>query len=519
MAVKGISIKTVLMSVYNKDGLVKFADRLKKINIRIISTGNTSKVLTANGIKNDEVSTVTQFPEMLDGRVKTLHPKIHGGILARRDKEDHLATLKKHQIPLIDLVVIDLYPFEEALRTETNKQKIVEMIDIGGPTMLRAAAKNHTGVAAVCDIHDYQMVASELEANQGILSHHTVKLLAAKVFSLTASYDALIADFMCGDSLLSVLPEKINLKYKKTSTLRYGENPHQAAAFYETVHRESAGFPSAKSHGGKELSYNNYLDLDAAWNIVCGFSDPVACVIKHNNPCGFSVQKDIVKAFQSAYACDPLSAFGGIVGINRKVNSNLAKKIVTAGFLECVIAPGYDLKAIEILKTKKNLRIIEMKKNKPQTNKLQMKQINGALLVQQADEKTIRKNDLKCVSKKKPTVTQLADLTLSFELLKYVKSNAIVIMKNGQASGVGMGQPSRVDSVQDAIKRSGKRTKGAVLASDGFFPKPDSIELAAKAGIVAIIQPGGSIQDEVVIQAANKAGIAMIMTGHRHFTH
>lgn len=518
MAAKGIRVKTALISVYSKNGLVDFADSLKKMKIRIISTGNTSKVLTANGIKNDEVSSVTRFPEMLDGRVKTLHPMIHGGILARRDKKEHMQTLTRHKIPTIDLVVIDLYPFEEVLRTGASRQKIIEMIDIGGPTMLRAAAKNHSGVAAVCDIKDYGMIVKELNKNSGILSTGTVKKLAAKVFAVTASYDSMIAAFMDVSSP-SGLPEKINLSYRKSAVMRYGENPHQAAAFYVPGGVSGSGFDSAKVHGGKELSYNNYLDLDAAWNIVCGFSQPAACVIKHNNPCGFSAHADIVKAFQLAHECDPLSAFGGIVGVNRKVSAALAKKIVNSGFLECVIAPSYEANAVEVLKTKKNLRIVEMPKAGKQGRSFQMKQINGALLLQEPDLRTIRKSELKCVTKKKPTAKQLTDLITSFELLKYVKSNAIVIMKNGQASGVGMGQPSRVDSVQDAIKRSGKRAKGAVLASDGFFPKPDSIQVAAKAGVAAIIQPGGSIQDETVIQAADKAGIAMLMTGHRHFTH
>jgi len=524
MSEKQVQVKTALISVFDKTGLVVFARELKRRRVRILSTGNTARTLREAGIEATEVSEITDFPEMLDGRVKTLHPKIHGGILARRDKKSHLAVLAEHGIPMIDLVVISLYPFEQVRRRSSVREEIIEMIDIGGPTMLRAAAKNMDGVGAVCDTADYGEVLRELDRGKGTLSAAFRRKLAMKVFAVTSAYDTAITDYLAGDSgtgrksdAPGALPANLSLSYRKAGDLRYGENPHQKAALYRSLGGETGGLSEAEVLGGKELSYNNYLDLEAAWSLVSGFKEGCACVVKHNNPCGFAIHPDRAKAFKLAFAGDPLSAFGGIVGTNRRVDAALAKAILEAGFLECVVAPAFDAQALKLLREKKNLRLVAAPRRAPSA--FDFKKIQGGLLVQTPDQRDVAARQLKTVTLRHPAAKQMSDLLTGFKLLRFIKSNAIVIVKDGQAVGIGMGQPSRVDSVHTAIRKAGKRAKGAILASDGFFPKPDSIRAAAKHGISAIIQPGGSIKDAEVIAGCDKAKIAMVLTGVRHFTH
>ena len=522
MAKKNPTIKTALVSVYDKTGLIPFVKGLIQRNIQIISTGNTARTLREAGIRVTEVSEITRFPEMLDGRVKTLHPRIHGGILARRDKPEHLATLAKQQIPLIDLVVIHLYPFEEALEKDLSDEKMIEMIDIGGPTMLRAAAKNYESVTVICDRADYDSFLRVFDEQGGKPDRDYRKALAAKVFGRTSRYDEQITAYLHRSRPKAkrsrILPHEFAARYRKVHDLRYGENPHQASAVYTSLADDGPGLTEALVLGGKELSFNNYLDLEAAWSIVSAFKESCVCVVKHNNPCGFAVRKNITEAFRLAFEGDPLSAFGGIVGLNRAVNTATARAMVDAGFLECIVAPGFHDGALQVLRKKKNLRLVQMPRKQFRAD-WDFKKITGGLLVQDANLKDAASKDLKVVTRKRPTAGQLEDLLLGFKLLKFVKSNAIVLVKNKQAVGFGMGQPSRVDSVMSAIQKAGKRSGGAVLASDGFFPKPDSIQKAAKHGIRAVIQPGGSIQDQSIIKACHQAKISMVFTGIRHFTH
>lgn len=512
-------IKRALISVYDKTGILPFAKKLHAMGVEIISTGGTAKLLKDAGVPVREVQSVTQFPEMLDGRVKTLHPRLHGGILALRDNPEHMKTLAKHKIQPIDLLVVNLYPFWDAVKTKTEEHEIIEMIDIGGPSMIRAAAKNYRFVASVSDPSDYEPILKELSKNDGALSEPTLRQLAGKVFKLTAYYDGLVARYFEGErQAAGVLPPRVTLDFEKIQDLRYGENPHQKGALYREKGSKAAGVLKARQLHGKELSFNNILDLDAAFEMARAFKEPACAVIKHTSPCGFAVAKDAKTAFKNAHACDPLSAFGGIVGLNTHVDEAAAKQILASGFLECIIAEGFSKDALALLKTKKNLRLLSSPV-KGAEESLDFKKVSGGLLLQERDEKDPTESSLKCVTKANPTPAQIQDLLFAFKVCRYVKSNAIVVAKSGVTVGLGMGQPSRVDSCETAFKKAGARSKGAVLASDGFFPQPDSIELARKAGIRAIIQPGGSIQDEAVIAAANRAGIAMVFTGLRHFKH
>ncbi len=513
-------IKRALVSVYDKTGILPFVESLNRMGVEIISTGGTYKLLKEKGIPATEVSSVTEFPEMLDGRVKTLHPKIHGGLLALRDNPEHVKTIQKHGIEPIDLVVINLYPFEETVRTKTDEHDIIEMIDIGGPAMLRSASKNFRFVGVVCDPSDYASVQKELEDGDGALSQATLKRLAGKVFERTSAYDRAIASYFSGQKpqSLAEFPQELTLGFKKLQDLRYGENPHQKGVLYEEVGSKMSGAVKAKKLHGKELSFNNILDLDAALEMVEAFSEPACSIVKHTSPCGFAISKDLTTAFKKAHACDPLSAFGGIIGFNQVVDEKTAKAILASGFVECVIAKGFDAKALAVLQTKKNLRLLSTKIEN-QFEKLDFKKVKGGLLLQEKDLKDSVASDLKVVTKLKPKKSQISDLLIAFKISRFVKSNAIVIVKGGATLGLGMGQPSRVDACQTALRKAGKKAKGAVLASDGFFPKPDSIQFAAKAGISAIIQPGGSIADEEIIKACDKAKIAMVSTGLRHFKH
>jgi phosphoribosylaminoimidazolecarboxamide formyltransferase/IMP cyclohydrolase len=456
---------------------------------------------------------------MLSGRVKTLHPTLHAGLLALRDDSQHLATLAEHNIKPIDLVVVNLYPFWDAVRAKTEEREILEMIDIGGPSMLRSAAKNFRFVASVSDPADYPRILEELKKNDKALSDATRRALAAKAFQLTSSYDGLIQNYLSNGQAASGsrFPDALHFEFEKVSDLRYGENPHQAGALYREKGRSDGVIGARKLHG-KELSFNNILDLDAAWQLVSAFDTTACAIVKHTNPCGFALGKSAQEAFKKAYACDPLSAFGGILGFNAPVDAKAAAEILKSGFVECVIAEGFDKQALEALKTKKNLRLLAVSRSK-QAPSLDFKKVTGGLLLQAPDAKEESAKELKCVTKTPLKKSDIADLLFAFKICRFVKSNAIVVAKGGTTLGLGMGQTSRVDSCESALKRAGKRAKGAVLASDGFFPKPDSIALAKKYGISAIIQPGGSVQDEAVITACNKARIAMVFTGTRHFRH
>ncbi len=512
-------IRRALLSVYDKTGIVSFAKTLHELGVEIISTGGTAQLLKKEGVPVKEVSEVTKFPEMLSGRVKTLHPAVHAGLLALRDDSVHLKTLAEHNIKPIDLLVVNLYPFGDAVKTKTDEREIIEMIDIGGPSMLRSAAKNFRFVASVSDPSDYLKIAQELKSHDRVLSESTLRQLAAKVFRLTSYYDGLIQSYLSNGSSKtgSHFPEKLNFEFEKVTDLRYGENPHQGGALYRE-RGQSSGVIGAQKLNGKELSFNNILDLDAAWELVRAFDETACAIIKHTNPCGFATAKKPQEAFKKAYHCDPLSAFGGIIGFNRPIDGLTAKEILAIGFVECVIAPGFEKSALEVLKTRKNLRLLAVSDEK-QALSFDFKKVTGGLLLQDSDTQSIAAADLKHVTKAVPKKSEIQDLLFAFKVCRYVKSNAIVIAKSGATLGLGMGQTSRVDSCETAFRRAGKRAKGAVLASDGFFPKPDSIALAKRYGISAIIQPGGSVQDEAVIQAANHAKISMVFTGLRHFRH
>ena len=511
--------KRALISVYDKTGVAGFAKALTALGIEIISTGGTADLLKKEGVPVYEVSEITKFPEMLNGRVKTLHPSVHAGLLAIRDNPKHMETLAAHNIKPIDFLVVNLYPFWDAVRQKTAEAEIIEMIDIGGPAMLRSAAKNFKSVAVVSDPADYPHVAEELK-NQGQLGPETLRRLAAKVFKHTSHYDSLIYGYFNGSKGTAAgesFPQNLALEFEKDAMLRYGENPHQKGALYRQV-GDSKGIVNAKKLQGKELSFNNYLDLDAAWSMILDFKEPACAIVKHMNPCGFAVGKDPLAAFKAALDCDPLSAFGGIIAFNGGVDAKTAQAILDSGFVECVIAESFKKDALKLFLQKKNLRILSLKPDRSDY-RYDFKKISGGLLLQDHDLKDPAEQDLKCVTKKKPTKAQIQDLLFAFRVCRYPRSNTIVIAKDGKTVGLGMGQPSRVDSCHTAFRKAGKRAKGAVLASDGFFPKPDSIALAKKSGIASIIKPGGSVQDQIVIEAANKAGISMVFTEVRHFKH
>ncbi|MBI5873847.1 MAG: bifunctional phosphoribosylaminoimidazolecarboxamide formyltransferase/IMP cyclohydrolase [Candidatus Omnitrophica bacterium] len=520
-----LKIKRALISVSDKTGIVELAKALDSFGVEIISTGGTAKVLKDAGIPVIEMSDYTGFPEMLDGRVKTLHPKIHGGLLSLRDNQEHMKTVAEHGIGLIDMVVVNLYPFEETVKKEgVALHEAVQNIDIGGPSMLRSAAKNYKSVAVVCDTKFYPRIKAELKANNGCITENTLEGLALDVFRRTSEYDGAIAGYLSAKlkSLeAEIFPSQaLSLALKLVSTLRYGENPHQKAALYRIGQDKTPSLVSARQLHGKELSFNNYLDLNAAFGIVREFQKPAACIVKHTNPTGVAQSPILVRAYKIAWQTDPLSAFGGIIGLNRTVDKVTAQAILKSGFMECILAPGYEPQALELLKAKKNLRLLEAVFGPAISSKgLDYKKIDGGMLIQEEDSADFRKDDLKFVTKKRPTRKQLETLVFAWNVAKHVKSNAIVLAKSDATVGIGMGQTSRVDSVFMAIKRAKKRAQGAVMASDAFFPKADNIALAKKAGISAIIQPGGSIADEEVIAAANRAGIAMVFTGFRHFKH
>lgn len=526
-----VKIKRALISVSDKAGLDDLVKVLKKYGVEILSTGGTARMIRDLGVPAKDVSEHTGFPEMLDGRVKTLHPKVHAGLLALRENKEHMETTKKYDIGLIDMVVVNLYPFEKTVAKPGVKlEEAIENIDIGGPSMLRSAAKNHKSVCVICDPNDYGRVIEEMERNSGNISEPLLIELGKKVFARTSTYDAAIYSYLSdqkspGHQVTTSqddFPSELSLKFKKLQELRYGENPHQKAAFYKDEAIDEPSISNAVQLHGKELSFNNIIDLNAALEIVKEFDEPAATIIKHTNPCGTATAANLTKAYIDALDCDRLSAFGSIVGFNRPVNMELAQTILKAAdFVECIITPSYEAKALEALKVKKNLRLLEVKNFGTKSAKIDkdMKKVVGGLLVQDRDVAHVKESDLKVVTKVKPTKEQLKSLLFGWVVAKHVKSNAIVLCQGTKTVGVGAGQMSRVVSVTIASEKAGDRAKGSTLASDAFFPKEDGIEQAHKAGAKAIIQPGGSIRDKEVIAMADKLGIAMVFTGVRHFKH
>lgn len=528
-------VKRALISVSDKSGINEFARGLHKLGIEILSTGGTARLIEQMDIPVRYVSDYTGFPEMLDGRVKTLHPKIHGALLALRDNPEHMRQVKEQNIELIDMVVVNLYPFERTIQEEgVSLDEATEFIDIGGPSMLRSAAKNFKSVAVVSNPDRYDEVLEELKENECSLSDETRMGLAREVFELTSHYDKAIYDYLKSKEQRARLrqgsggqatskeqkfPEVLELRFKKVQELRYGENPHQHAAFYKDMQEIELSIAEAKQLQGKELSFNNIIDLSAALDIVREFAEPAAVVIKHTNPCGAAIGESLSLAYKQALACDPLSAFGSIVGLNRIVDRDTARLISSAGFVECIIAPTFEEDALEILKEKKNLRLLQLPDFRGKGDTTDFKRVMGAVLVQDEDTQDIKRSELKVVTKVKPTEQQVESLLFGWKIAKYVKSNAIVLCQGKKTVGVGAGQMSRVDSVIIAVRKAGERTKGSTLASDAFFPKADGVEKAIASGVKAIIQPGGSLRDDEVIKAADKAGIAMVFTGMRHFKH
>jgi phosphoribosylaminoimidazolecarboxamide formyltransferase/IMP cyclohydrolase len=498
-------IDRALISVYNKNGLLDLAKFLINRGVEIISTGGTYRYLTENNIKVTEVSKVTGFDEILDGRVKTLHPVIHGGILAKRNNKEHMDTIKSKNIKPIDMVVVNLYPFFDKVCDNITFDEKIEFIDIGGPTMIRAAAKNFQDVIVVTDVNDYSQIIKEIETS-GDVKYEFRRKLAGKVFNLMSAYDGAISNFLLEDEY----PEYLSLSYKKSESLRYGENPHQSAAYYtKTVGK--APMKDFEQLSGKTLSYNNMRDMDMAWKAVNEFEEVCCVAVKHNTPCGVALGKDLHEAYVKAYECDSTSIFGGIIAVNRKLDAKTAEEIAKI-FVEIVIAPDFDKDAVEILKAKKNLRIIKCDV-KP-TNDFEISKLDGGILVQSSDDKLV--DETKVVTEKKPSKEEMDNLIFGMKVCKYVKSNAIVVVKDFMAKGIGGGQVNRIWPACQALDRAGD---GVVLASDAFFPFSDVVCEAAKHGIKSIIQPGGSIKDKDSIDECNKNGISMVFTGVRHFKH
>lgn len=520
-------IKQALISVSDKTGVLDFARALSGMGVNILSTGGTAKLLAENGIKVTEVADYTGFPEMLDGRVKTLHPKVHGGILARRDFPEHVSALEKHGIPTIDMVVVNLYPFQQTVaREECALEDAIENIDIGGPAMLRSSAKNHKDVIVICDPTDYAQVLAELSANNGEASYETKFALAKKVFAHTAQYDGAITNYFTSlgadkqHATRSSYPATLNLHFEKVQEMRYGENPHQSAAFYRESNPQAGALANYTQLQGKELSYNNIADADAAWECVKTF-DEVACVIiKHANPCGVAIGANPLEAYSKALQTDPTSAFGGIIAFNHEVDGNTAEAVAKQ-FVEVLIAPSFTDEAKKIFSAKQNVRLLEIPLGHA-VNAHDFKRVGGGLLVQSPDAKNVMLAELKIVSKKQPTPQQLQDLMFAWRVAKFVKSNAIVFCANGMTMGVGAGQMSRIDSARIAsikAQNAGLSLVGTAVASDAFFPFRDGLDVVVDAGATSVIHPGGSMRDQEVIDAANERGIVMLLTGTRHFRH
>ena len=504
--------KRALISVSDKTNIVEFAKGLEKHGFEVISTGGTFTYLKNNGVSCISIEDVTHFPEILEGRVKTLHPKIHGGLLSKRGNELHNKHVAENNIEYIDLVCVNLYPFEATVKKEgVSEEEIIENIDIGGPSMLRSAAKNFNDVAVVTDINDYDRVLSELE--QGEISYETRRALAIKVFNTTASYDAAIANYF--NKKDNLVPERLTLSYKLQDSLRYGENPHQKAYHYVQDNNESYALQNAVQLHGKEMSYNNIQDASAALDILSEFDETTCVAVKHMNPCGVATGSSVFEAYSRAYEADPVSIFGGIVAVNGKVDKETAEKMHSI-FLEIILATDYDEEALEILTKKKNLRIYKLSE-KNNNHEQQIKSVRGGILVQDFNDKLA--DEYESVTEKKVDETQQKDIEFGLKVVKHVKSNAIVVVKDGQTLGIGAGQMNRVGSCKIALEQAGEKARGAVLASDAFFPMRDSADYAADYGIAAIVQPGGSIRDQESIDACNEKGVAMVFSKIRHFKH
>jgi phosphoribosylaminoimidazolecarboxamide formyltransferase/IMP cyclohydrolase len=516
-------IKRAIVSVSDKEGIIDFARGLEELGIEIISTGGTARILQKEKIKVTSISEVTGFPEILEGRVKTLHPFIFGGILAKRESALHQKQIKEQNINQIDLVVVNLYPFEKTIsKKEVTLDEAIENIDIGGPSLLRAAAKNYQDVTVVIKPSSYPVIMNELKENNGEISLKTKKKLAVEVFEHTAFYDAMISKYLRKNMVEEevLFPENLNMLAKKKLDLRYGENPHQSASFYREPFVNEANLGDAVQLGGKELSFNNLVDLNGVLEIIKDFSEPTVVFVKHTNPCGLASADSICDAYQRAYAGDPLSAYGSIIGINRVVDVELAQLINDTTFVEAILAPDYKEDALEILRKKKNRRIIKVGDLSKQDIQVQdIKKISGGFLVQDRNLHELKVEDLKVVSEKKPIRKELEELLFAWKTVKHIKSNAIVLTKDKQIVGAGAGQMSRVDSVKIAVMKSEGRSADSYLASDAFFPFRDGVDEAEKAGVKAIIQPGGSKRDQEVIDAANEQGLIMVFTGTRCFKH
>ena len=506
-------IRCVLISVTDKTGIVELARDLRDLGAELISTGGTARLIRDAGVAVRDVSEVTGFPEMLDGRVKTLHPKVAGGILAMRSHPDHMQALAQHQIEPIDMVVVNLYRFEEAAaRSDTPLEELIENIDIGGPTMIRAAAKNYTDVAVVVSPGDYRAVVDELRSCSGELSLETRWRLAKTAFRTTADYDAAISARLERVDAPGALPALLSVRAPKLMDLRYGENPHQSAALYG---KTGQGLAGAEQLHGRELSYNNLVDLDAAWQLALEFSQPSVAIIKHTNPCGCAEQETLAQAWQRAYECDPVSAYGGVVGVNRPVDEETAREM-SRTFLEAIAAPGYAAEALAVLSGRRNLRVMQVT---PANDRLVLKSISGGLLAQTVDTGKLDRAKAVVKTLRAPSDEEWRALEFGWKVAKHVKSNAIVFVRPGQAVGVGAGQMSRVDSVKIGALKAVLPLSGTVVASDAFFPFPDGVEEAVRHGATAFIQPGGSVRDAEVIAAADRLGVAMVFTGMRHFRH
>lgn len=513
--------KRAIISVSDKTGIIEFSKRLNDMGVDIISTGGTARTIGGAGIPVISISDVTGFPECLDGRVKTLHPNIHAGVLAIRDNPHHMDQLERLGINTIDFVVINLYPFRETILKEgVDLKEAIENIDIGGPTLLRAAAKNYQDVVVIVDPKDYDPIIDELN-EKGYISAETRFNLAVKVFEHTAHYDSLIAGYLRDQSGQDKFPELLTLTFEKMQSMRYGENPHQRAVFYKEIGSRPGSLINAVQLHGKELSYNNINDTNGALELLREFEEPTVVAVKHANPCGVGSGENIFEAYEKAYRADPVSIFGGIVVANGEIDEKTAEAINKI-FIEIVVAPSYSARALEILKQKRNIRILELKDIQAEIPRgtYDMKKVYGGLLVQEANTKLLPgMSDIKVVTKKSPSSKELEDLIFAWKVVKHTKSNGIAIAKDGQSLGIGPGQVNRIWAVNQAIERSGPSVKGAVLASDAFFPFPDCVEAAAAAGITAIIQPGGSIRDQESIDECDRHGIAMLFTGMRHFKH
>lgn len=507
-------IERALLSLTDKTGAVEFARGLRALDIDLISTGGTAKLLQDAGIPVFDVSAVTHFPEMLDGRVKTLHPAIHGGILAMRSKPEHMEAIEQHAIPTIDLVCVNLYAFEKiAAKADATTEELIENIDIGGPTMIRAAAKNYQDVAIVVEPADYPAILAELEANQGQILPETHWRLAVKAFHHTAAYDRAVSNRLALVGMPPApLPATLDIRVPKVLDMRYGENPHQAAALYAGG---KSGVAGGQQLHGKELSYNNLVDLDAAWQLVCEFSRPAAVIVKHTNPCGCAEQETLADSYRRAFEADPVSAFGGVLAFNRPVDADTATEIGKT-FIEAIAAPDFTEGALAVLTTKKNLRLVKVQ---AVTDQYVVKSISGGYLVQTPDLAGLDRATARVVTDRQPTEAEWAALAFGWKVVKHVKSNAIVYANDGQLLSAGAGQMSRVFSVEIGAKKSVLPLAGSIVASDAFFPFPDGLEAAAQHGITAAIQPGGSVKDAEVIAAANRLGLAMVFSGFRHFRH